>query len=497
MLRVLLLAFALALQLTAAPAGAQAPNRTASLTVLPQPHWTRAAARTIDAARLTARGNDPAAATLTVADVAQLLADAAGRAEQQDHALQLQVLDWLTRLRREYPQAFAETTSSLSAAGALAGGMSAYQNPLRAREETDVPRYDADTLSAFTSLRVSSTLGGSLQLTIDAVAASAGVQLREAFAASRVGSVGIWAGRRRTGVVTMEGGGMVVDDRVSWDGGGIWLARPLHAPLLGPVHFETFLAAVGANGKVPEPWFWLTRGTIEPLPRFTIGATRAILFGDTAGGRAIDWSEFGKIVIGQNSRFARDDSYADNQILAVDGRWRVPANRLPLELYLTWGGEDSSGAWWKSPAIIGGIFLPTVPGASTLGIGIEHAVFTGAQGHGHFYEHGVLTEGWADAGRLIGHPLGGTGREWLLYGGYDRGMAGPAIQGQVFRRVRPPGNRLSPIRAGTAWGGELNVACDVLPALRLHGNAALELGSGWKTGAAAASLEWRLSSPRR
>jgi hypothetical protein len=287
---------------------------------------------------------------------------------------------------------------------------------------------------------------------------------------------------------------MVLGDAVAWDGGGLSLARPLRLPLLGPVHLETVLAAADSNGQVPEPWFWLTRGTVEPLPRFTIGVTRAILFGDTAGGRAIDWGEFGKILIGLNSAHERAEEYVDNQVVAVDGRWRTPLAPVPLELYLTWGSEDSAGAWWKSPAIIGGLFVPAFPGMPSLSIGLEHAVFTGASGHGHFYAHGALADGWAAEGRLIGHPLGGTGREWLLYGGFDRGVAGPFLEWRAFRRVRPPGNRLSPTRGGTAWGGALQGAYDVLPGVRLRADAALEAGTGWKTGSAAAWVEWRGSA---
>ena len=481
---------ALALALATLPAHAQVPDRHAALTVAPAGHWSLAAVRVLDAARLTEHGFDPAAPTLTVGRIADLLAMAAGRAEASDHPLQLQVLDWLERLRAEYPDVFAEEAHSLTGRVAIVAGGTAAQNPLRPRNATGLPRYEADTLSAFAAMRAGATLGGRVHVALDAALRADGLQLREAYATSRVGSLGLWAGRRRSGIVSAAGGGMVLNDAAAWDGGGVWLTHPLRLPLLGPVNFETFLAAADSNGLVPEPWFWATRGTLEPLPRFTIGITRAIPFGDTSGGRAINWREFGKILVGLNSAHERDDEYADNQVVAVDGRWRLPSDPAPLELYVTWGAEDSSGAWWKSPAIIGGIFAPVIPGAPAFSAGIEHAVFTGEQGHGHFYEHGLLTDGWVERANLIGHPLGGTGREWLLYGGFDRGIAGPALRWQAFRRVRPQGNRLSPTRQGTSWGGAGDVAWHVLPAIRLHAHAAIEVGSGWKTGNAAAYLVW-------
>ena len=479
----------------AVPVAGQAPNRNAALTVIPPGHWIRTVARRVDAARLTEPGFDAYAATLTVGHVATLVGEAAGRAEAADHPLQLQLLDWLARLRAEYPDAFAEAAPGTAARLVGAVGITANQNPLRPRDASGRARYDADTLSVFGAVRAEATLAGRIHLAADVAATHDHAQLREGYATSRIGSVGLWAGRRRTGVVSMVGGGMVVNDVVAWDGGGVWLAHPVEVPLLGRVNFESFLAAGSPNGRVPEPWFWLTRGTVEPLPRFTIGATRAILFGDTAGGRAIDWGELGKILVGQNSLHERDAAYPDNQVLAVDGRWRTPLQPVPVELYLTWGAEDSSGAWWKSPAIIGGIFVPVLPGLPAVSLGLEHAVFSGARGHGHFYEHASFTNGWAEDGRLIGHPLGGTGREWLVYGGLDRGVAGPAIEGRAFRRVRPAGNRLSPERAGTSWGGEGDVVYDVLPSIRIRLHGALELGTGWKTGAASAALEWRGSLP--
>jgi hypothetical protein len=240
---------------------------------------------------------------------------------------------------------------------------------------------------------------------------------------------------------------------------------------------------------VPEPWFWATRAVVEPLPHFSIGITRAIMFGDTAGGRALDWHELPYILIGLNSVHVRDPAYPDNQLVAVDARWRAPWPATPLALYLTWGADDSSGAWWDSPGIIAGIFAPVLPGRPDLALGIEHAVFTGARGHFNFYQHAAFSAGWAENDRIIGHPLAGGGREWLLYASFDRGLAGPTLDGRAFRRVRTGGNRFAPTRLGESWGGALAVTW-FAPPFRLYARATIEAGSGWKTGAAEAGMQW-------
>jgi hypothetical protein len=312
--------------------------------------------------------------------------------------------------------------------------------------------------------------------------------VREAYAAGVIGPFGLWAGARRTGFVTTRSGALVVGRSVRWDGGGVWLARPVRLPLLGPFRLETFVAVADSNGRVAKPWFWATRASAEPLPRVTIAATRALMFGDTSGRRAIDWGQLARMVFGLNSVDQPDDAYPDNQLVAVDAAWRPPTGRLPLQLYFTWAAEDGSGAWWDSPLITGGIQAPALPGAAAFGVGIERTVITGASGHFDAYRHHLLTDGWTEDDVLIGHPLGGAGREWLVYATFDAGH-GPAINASGFRRQRAPGNTLAPVHSGVSWGGAIAVRWVALP-FTFSARAAIDAGQGWKTGRAEARIEW-------
>jgi hypothetical protein len=482
------------LWLASLPVHAQQPNRAAGATILPAEHWAHGVLERLAAARVGPPGSDPAAATITVADAAAQLLGAAGEAEARDQALQWQVLAWLDRLRAEYPHAFADVPVPLAARAEVAVGATVHRKPLLARRDSTSTALAPDTASALGGLRAGLTLAERVQLELDVVASADGVQLREAYGAGELLGFGVWAGRRRTGFRTAAGGGVVVDRALAWDGAGVRLARPIRLPLLGPFRLETFLAAVDSNGSVPAPWLWSTRASASPGRGFTIAATRALLFGDTAGGRSIRWREVARMLVGANSLDAPDDPYPDNQLVAVDGRFRLPTDPLPLELYFVWAVEDGAGAWWDSPAITGGIHVPTLPGAPAFAVGVEHSVFTGASGHGHLYDHFFLTGGWADQRVLIGHPLGGTGREWLVRGSFDHDR-GPAIAARAFRRVRPLGNRLAPGRAGTSWGGSGEVSWVHAP-LRWSGRGAVELGDGWRTGSAELKLEWLLGTHR-
>src|SRR5690606_26475972 len=106
----------------------------------------------------------------------------------------------------------------------------------------------------------------------------------------------------------------------------------------------------------------------------------------------------------------------DNQVVSVDAWYRPPVTELPLLLYVEGGAEDGSGAWWKVLGIVAGVELGALPGVPEVSVLLERASFErSASGNPPWYRHPIgYHDGWSIDDRLLGHPLGGHGQQWLL-----------------------------------------------------------------------------------
>ena len=93
----------------------------------------------------------------------------------------------------------------------------------------------------------------------------------------------------------------------------------------------------------------------------------------------------------------------------------------------------------------------------------------------------------------IGHPLGGDGTEWRLYGRVDDAARRFRVDGQVFARDRGRYNLYSPVRLGRSTGGRTAIEYRLTTELEVKADVALEhgqAGGGWTASSLSAGLRW-------
>jgi len=291
-----------------------------------------------------------------------------------------------------------------------------------------------------------------------------GPEARELYLAGRLRGVDLWAGRRAPAFGGARSGSTVLGGQVALDGGGLALAGPRILPSIlqhmGPLRFETHLARFEENGFARRPWFWTARASVAPHPRLSVGVNRAAIF----GGEGSPPTNFRNVILtllGTRSEDPSGDfgrSFFANQVASVELRYRVPLRAAPTTLYLEWGMEDSSGAWLDVPGIIAGVQVAEVPGLPGVSVGLERTHFSpSCCDNPPWYRHAQFFDGWADGGLPLGHPLGGQGNEWLLYGRVDLLEAGIHSSWRAFRRERWGENLYVPTRPGRSLGGAFEV----------------------------------------
>jgi hypothetical protein len=258
------------------------------------------------------------------------------------------------------------------------------------------------------------------------------------------GPLTVWAGRRRLGYRPGAGGGLVLTGLGRFDGAGIRSRRSLALPVAGAVTFDAFGGRVDRNGRVAAPWLLGMRVHARPHARFDFGATRVAMFGgmDGAGMGLRQWLE---VFVGGNLA----EPYADDQVASLDARWRPPV-RFPLELHGEWGMHDiDPGVLLDVPAFVVGLRMPL--GADFL-IGVEHTqISASCCQNPPWYHHFELANGWTADGALIGHPLGGHGREWRVTAAGALHEGGLLYEVSGAQRSRGAENLMAPVRLGRAY----------------------------------------------
>ena len=99
-------------------------------------------------------------------------------------------------------------------------------------------------------------------------------------------------------------------------------------------------------------------------------------------------------------------------------------------------------------------------------------------------------DGWTLDRRLIGHPLGGDGSEWLLHGRFDDAARRLRFDGRAFTAAWP----LQPLRPGPrgrSVGGQIAASYRVTSAFELRASGELERGAGdWTASSANVGVRW-------
>jgi hypothetical protein len=271
-----------------------------------------------------------------------------------------------------------------------------------------------------------------------------------------LGGMYVWMGRRAPAYGPGRSGGIVLSGRVPLDGIGTGTATPVRLPWLlarvGEVDFEAVLARGADNGDVGHPFILAGRGTLAFSRNVVFGVNRGIMFGGDGVPnltlRRILW-----MLIGDHQYEDGKWIQMDNQIASFDLAWRALPGGKPVLLFLEWGLEDSAGAWARSPGIVAGV--EAVDPDRGLRLGLEHTRLFREDHHGIWYRHGTYRAGWSDKGRLLGHPLGGPGTEWLLHGASHATDGSWDVQAGLHSRHRFSQNSFAPYREGRALGGFL------------------------------------------
>ncbi|MBW3655634.1 MAG: capsule assembly Wzi family protein, partial [Gemmatimonadetes bacterium] len=242
--------------------------------------------------------------------------------------------------------------------------------------------------------------------------------------------------------------------------------QPIRLPWLfrhvGPVTMHTFVSGLDDPGRHPdEAWLWGARVAFQPHGRLTFAANRASIFGTKAEPvTAVRVLRMAAGVI-RNSAF-------ENQIVSLEGRYRLPTDRvLPATIYMELGADDGAGALDEVPGIVAGVFLPALPGVPEVAAGAEYTRFAVVCcGHGPWYFNATQRGGWAHGTHPLAHPLGGEGWEALGYAGADLLRSRLRLDARGFVRHRSDAsfvqwggaNLYAPVRVGRSRGVALDAA---------------------------------------
>ena len=456
---------------------------------LPPGHWAAAAARRLDTMGLAGGWVDSATRTPAVREVAIALIIAAGAGDSARSKL---ASGYLARLREEFPAEVGaidrgEIKGGLAGGNSLGMGFGEIEGGalVDARRPLSFQESSGTVLTGSIGVLATQSLAGRVVYDVG----EGGAKLREAYAVVGRGATTVWAGRRRLGFGPARSGGVVLNDSTAFVGAGVIVLRRKERLAwvfrhLGEVRAEMFLSRVEDNG-FRRPWLGGLRATIAPHARIRIGGNRAALFGGE-GNEPTSLKNLVYLLAGEHSATG---NFA-NQLASVDFWIRPPLGPVPLSAYFEWGFEDSAGAWLEAPGIVGGVLLAALPGLPTTELAVEGTWFSqGRPWRLDWYRHSAFSKGWTRDGVPLGHPLGGHGTEWTLFGRSDLREATVRIAWRLAWRERREGNLFAPERAGRARLVSLDVEWRVRPGAEITAAGSLENGEEW--GARAWSLGLR------
>ncbi|MBW3554314.1 MAG: capsule assembly Wzi family protein [Gemmatimonadetes bacterium] len=465
--------------LLALPAAARSQTLPAA-PFLPQDHWSLAVVRSLLLGGAVEVPGLVGRRTLTRTEVAEVLRRAATAPEELDGF----AAATLERFLDEFPMADALMSGSGIRAAVVGGGEATrgLLHPGTGYGQDGIPAAPpepvVDRAGPLGIMALTARVGAPAAGLVEGGYAGGEWSFASLHAAVALGPVLLWGGRRPVGYGPGEGGGIVLGDRAVVDGGGVQLARATRAPgflsALGPIHFETLLARMGPSGQVENPWFWAARGSVTPHPRFTLGVNRGALFGGVGN---VDGTlrDLLYIIIGKH---AGGGSAYENQVVSVDVHYRPPLP-IPAELYVEWGFEDSSGAFYHVPGVVWGGAVSGIPGLPAARVGIEHADFArSCCGNPPWYRHMFLHAGWTENAVPLGHPVGGHGEEWLLFGRSGLLQERLQVRASLALRDRWSENLYAPDREGRSRAGTVR-ASFLAGRWTIESDVAVEDGSGW------------------
>ena len=413
----------------------------------------------------------------------------------------LAVLEWLeargslpvgTSSARPIPAASAATQLGLATAEPLAAGV-----VTRLREERGAMGSLADWIRVAPVLGVDERMGSlmseiainlgnesSLPFAFMDIERADVTRVTRGGVGVRVGRLWAFAGRESVQLGGGATGALVLNPSTYLDGVVLGTATPLRAGVLGEVSIVAGLGPLPRYQSVKDPWWGYVRVTSRPAPWIQVGASRAVLVGGRFEGGTVAFdpkvygpdqgslsvADVGGLLVGRSTQF-------DDQIVALDVRLSLARAGVPLLAYAEVGWEDTDRSW-GDPALLAGLLWAA---AAPLPISLRYEYVAFGSGArlcvwcdslpAFWYQHTRFQSGWQTGDGLLGHPLGGYGRQHTV------AAAGWTIDGRIRADFR-----LSSIRRdrwnlseGTRPGAATLVKGG--GAWRLHPRA--ELSAGW------------------
>jgi hypothetical protein len=498
----------------ARPIPAQEPVRRYASAFLPADHWAIGVARRLATLGLASPDFGWGDGSLTIEAVGRVLHDAPVIAQPEHPELVALAQGYWVRFAHEFPAtAYALTSQSIGRPPISEGWASAAYSAVRGRiypvRSLDNNRDDLvgpfprrNLSEADIEANLSLTAGPYLAASIAPEHRDGEWAIREGYLLAAWHSFGIWGGRRAPDFATGTGGGIVINGTAAFTGGGITTMQPFHLPWVfrhvGAIRFETFLSQIDSNAAIRKPWFFATHASVSPLPRLLIGVTQAFMFSGE-GLPPFTWRNFKEMFFAHGVVTAGREF--ENGIASGEIRFRPPVPLVPLTLYLEWGADDNHAAWTLFPARVVGAQISAVPTIPALSVGLEHASFSHpcttcgdchCEYYSTWYRHGVFKDGWTLDREPIGHPLGGEGYEWLVYGTWDAPTSRLRVDAQSFLRYRGQYNIYSPTREGRSIGGQISTVYRTTPDIELRVTGTIDKGqtTRWTASSFAAGLRW-------
>ena len=487
--------------------------------MLPAGHWAIDAVRRASVLGLAPRDFGWGDGSLTQAAVGWTLHEASQRSDSVGSPLNPAIAAEWRRFAHEFPGVAARIATD--AANAVAretrsrpvttvigarfvsanGRLLPVRSLDRTRENVAPPEPLADLNDGDLEVRVGTLAGRYLAAEVAGGRDDADWRVRDWQVIGGIRSFGAWVGERAPDFGPGAGGGLVFDGRAAFTGGGVMLLNPVRLPSvfrwLGAWRGEAFLSRIDSSATTRHPWVFGSRVSLTPHPRLLLAATPAFMFAGE-GQPPFTFRNFKEMFLTHGIKTAGREF--ENGIAAVEMRWQPPLPSLPTVLYVEWGSDDNHGAWFKFPAVVAGVSLPSVPGVPTLSLGLERTSMAApcsscngcaCEYYATWYRHYVFMDGWTLDRQPIGHPLGGDGTEWLLYGRIDDAARRFRVDGRVFTRDRGRYNVYAPAREGRSVGGRTAVEYRLTSALEIHVDAALERGTAdWTASSLSAGLRW-------
>lgn len=208
---------------------------------------------------------------------------------------------------------------------------------------------------------------------------------------------------------------------------------------LGPFRFDLFVSRLEEDRAVPKPYFAGLRFNFKPHPVLELGLTRTMIMGGK-GRPGLTAKRLWEVMFGDNKSRGNDLS---NSVAGIDFRLTLPF----FQLYGEVGGEDEAGGYPSELAYIAGIYFP-LP-AMGVDFRFEYADISNKI----WYRHGVYSTGYTYKGSVLGHHVGGSGRDFFSELGILRGVR---LEGRISFDYEERGIETNPVterhyQAGTRW----------------------------------------------